>query len=86
MLNPVTRVKDKVRKHKSRIVFSAGVAAGLGGAIAFRKIVPVHIVTSIDNATLQHLIDHPEDSAQCLTLDRRAMLELFNAVHLENQK
>lgn len=83
MLNPVTRVKDTVQRHKSRILFGAGVVVGVTGMVMVRKTIPIHLTVPIDHDTLQHLIDHTEDSASFVNRRPLAVLELFNSVNLE---
>jgi hypothetical protein len=85
MFNPADRIKVAVRKHKSKIVFSAGVVTGVSAVVVFRRNVPVHITAPISSSELQHLIDHTEDAMSYVSLKPLAVVELFNAIHLEKK-
>lgn len=84
MFNPITRTKQAARRHKSKLVYGAGVVTGVAGAVAVRRLIPVHIIAPIGNETLQHLIDHPEDAVHYVVPANGRMVTLFNDVHLKD--
>ena len=80
MKNPIANAKAKFVKHKTKIVYGAGVATGIAATVWMKKNIPIHINAPISTERLQHLIDHTEDAMTYVT--KQGSVTLFNDVNL----
>lgn len=80
MKNPILTAKAKFVKHKTKVVYGAGVATGIVATVWVRKNIPIHISAPISTTQLQHLIDHTDDAMTYVT--RQGSVTLFNDINL----
>lgn len=78
MPNPLTRARNTVSRHKTKIVFAAGVFTGAGVTLYIGFKNPAHIIAPISSDDLRHLADNVESSLHYVEPASRRTITLFN--------
>jgi hypothetical protein len=78
MPNPIIRARNTVVRHKTKIVFAAGVLTGAGATLYFGSKHPAHIIAPISSDDLRHLADNVESSLHYVEPATRRTITLFN--------
>jgi hypothetical protein len=87
--NKITRAKERIQKHRTKILFGSGVLAGVAGTIVLghrigMRRVPFELFLATSREHLQALLDNPDGAIQW-THTTGSVINVINEVHPQIQ-